>query len=278
MIEPQTIVILIAIIVLIIIFLLLLFMKLNSKEGDINTIKKNFNNIYELESNKFSNYNYPPDASVPTGVKGLIPFSFLTAFNCCNIGDYKNSFVHLESIKNCLRLGARCLDMEVYSYNNIPIVSSSISESIYIKHTYNYLNLREVFEEIEKNAFTSDKGGENEIYGCKVNEYPLFIHIRVMSTNPDLYRQVIELYMDSFEKRFTDDKLQTKNISELKNKVILIINPYKSDVKLIETNSLVSDEQKKNGIFLELDNIDIIETDDQNNTKNKAVMCHCALF
>jgi hypothetical protein len=54
------------------------------------------------------------------------------------------------------------------------------------------------------------------------------------------------LYIDIFNNRFTDDKLQTQNISDLTNKVILIINPYKSDLKLIENNSLITEEDKKN--------------------------------
>jgi len=55
-------------------------------------------------------------------------------------------------------------------------------------------------------------------------------------------------------------------------------NEYNINPCIISNIQEITDEQKKNGIFLELDNIDIIETDDQNNTKNKAVMCHCALF
>jgi len=51
------------------------------------------------------------------------------------------------------------------------------------------------------------------------------------------------------------------------------INPCVSDnVEEINKNKI------KNGISLELDNIDTLQTDDENNTKNKAVMCHCAVF
>ena len=43
-----------------------------------------------------------------------------TAYNACCAGTFKNNFVNLCALKNCIKQGARCLDLEVYSVNDKP--------------------------------------------------------------------------------------------------------------------------------------------------------------
>ena len=47
-----------------------------------------------------------------------------TAYNCCTAGEYKNDFVNVCALKNCIRQGARCLDFEIYSVKGSPVVAA----------------------------------------------------------------------------------------------------------------------------------------------------------
>ena len=54
-------------------------------------------------------------------------FFIKTAYNCCNAGGYKNNWVNICAMTYALKLGARCLDFEIYSIENMPVVASSIN-------------------------------------------------------------------------------------------------------------------------------------------------------
>lgn len=158
----------------------------------------------------------------------------ITAYNCCNAGEYKNNYVNLCALEKCINLGIRCLDFQVFSLHNNPIVSSSTLDKNYVKETYNYLHLKEVFEKIANTAFNSEN--------ISNNEDPLILHIRVMSSNPIVYTKLIEHYINIFNenanfkpyKKYNIKQLENNNrlyeekILNLKNKVILIIKPYQN--------------------------------------------------
>jgi hypothetical protein len=58
-----------------------------------------------------------------------------SAYNCCSGGNYKNDFVDLCVMKDLLKQGVRCLDFEIFSIDDQPVIATSTSDSFYIKET-----------------------------------------------------------------------------------------------------------------------------------------------
>lgn len=102
-----------------------------------------------------------------------------TAYNCCCGDGYKNNFVNMCALLKCIKLGARCLDFEIYSYNNEPIVAASTANNNSIKETYNSLQLKDVFATLRDNCFVG-------------NDDPMFLHFRIMSANKNIYDKMGE--------------------------------------------------------------------------------------
>lgn len=212
-------------------FFTALFIKLANRDLYI----RSFNNIYDTKASRNETIS---ETHNNVDNEFLINCNVLTAFNCCNIYEYKNSYVSLDALKNCIKLGARCLDMQVFSYNNIPIVASSISDSKHIKHTFNELILEDVFNYIHKNVFINriDKETDSTLFGCPSPRDPIIIHIRVMSTNPDIYQKIINSYKSQFGNKcyIGIGDLYKKRIKDLREKSILIINPYKNRIDILK--------------------------------------------
>ena len=49
-------------------------------------------------------------------------------------------------IKKCIFQGVRCLDFEIYSYNDEPIIAASTANNNSIKETYNFIKLNKALE------------------------------------------------------------------------------------------------------------------------------------
>lgn len=151
----------------------------------------------------------------------------LTAFNCCNSGEYQNNYVDTCILKKCLNLGIRCLDFQIFNYNQKPIIASSTMDSLYIKETFNYLELEPVLD-IITNYLNNDVLGSN-------NTSPLFLHFRVMSLSEKIYKELIKSILEklgknqegkNFELVIDVDNINTISLNELKNKIVVFINPY----------------------------------------------------
>lgn len=120
-----------------------------------------------------------------------------TAYNCCCGNGYKNDFVNICALRHCIKMGARCLDFEIYSYYSEPIVAASSVNHHSIKETYNFLKLSDVFKTINNEAFT--KGG--------YQKDPLFLHFRILSSNKIIYDKIaedIEKYLNTSGDRLLD--------------------------------------------------------------------------
>ena len=147
-----------------------------------------------------------------------------TAYNCCSAGNYKNNYVSTCALKNILKQGVRCLDFEVYSVNNQPIVATSTVKSNFVKETYNYVLFSEVMAIIENYAFAA---------GTAPNPNdPIFIHIRFKSTNQEMYSNLANI-LKNYDSRFLgpDSSFENngKNIGntpllDLQKKLILMVD------------------------------------------------------
>ena len=171
-----------------------------------------------------------------------------TAYNCCCGDGYKNNFVNICALEKCIQAGARCLDFEIYSYNNEPIVASSTANDNNIKETYNYLNLNDVFDTLNRMSF------KDQETSC-AND-PMFLHFRIMSTNKNIFNKMaeyIETILDKNPDGVNSYLLNGYNFSDTNNKLILIDkikNFYKKFIIMVTTNpnddkTLLDTELKK---------------------------------
>jgi|TARA_B110000858_G_scaffold85911_1_gene99328 hypothetical protein len=220
-------IILIFIIIIIITLILLLQNTLSLQKYNC----KKLNNLYRDGSLPFNATSLSNNRNMFYNSRFKDLFT-MTAYNCCNGGNYKNDFVDLCALDKCIKLGVRCLDFQVFSLNNNPIVSSSMVDTNYVKETYNYLNLDKVLDFIRRNAFKPDIAPNNDD--------PLILHIRVMSDNPLLYNNLLNIYKYVFSRNpnidpYTEynitlneneNRIFEKKILSLTNKIVLIIKPF----------------------------------------------------
>ena len=109
----------------------------------------------------------------------LINFYIKTAYNCCSLGNYSNDTVGTCILTSILKQGVRCLDFEIFSLNDLPVVATSTTNSYYTKETYNSIPFSEILTQIATEAFTL------EISPNSID--PLFIHLRIKSNNPVMF-------------------------------------------------------------------------------------------
>jgi len=153
-------------------------------------------------------------------------FFIKTAYNCCCVDGYKNNWVDGCALRKCIYQGARCLDFEIYSYDNDPIIAASTANNNSIKETYNYMKFQDVLNIIK-----------NENHSNKIANHgdPLFLHFRIMSDNINIYKKMAILIksvlfnnndQNQNRCRIREEKLVMSNINdnELQNKYIIMVN------------------------------------------------------
>lgn len=158
-----------------------------------------------------------------------------SAYNCCSGGSYKHDFVNTCNLKSVLKQGVRCLDFEIYSINNKPVVATSTvnvsttveptqNKSYYIKETYNSVPFSDVMNIIVNYAFSSGTAPN-------AND-PILIHLRFKSNNLDMYNNMAKIFKE-YRRYFLGPTFSYeyggKNIGDvplllLKNKIILMVD------------------------------------------------------
>lgn len=123
----------------------------------------------------------------------LRDFYISTAYNCCATGNYKNDFVSVCALKDCIKQGARCLDFEIYSLDNEPVIAVSDVSNYSTKGSFNAIPFSDALETIENYAFTSSHAPNNKD--------PLIIHLRIMSNNKIIYNKMAKNIYDTIENR-----------------------------------------------------------------------------
>ena len=204
----------------------------------IYTLNKQFrgcSTLYEHES-----YNKPqdmpnPDPSKPDDFNDQLKslprnFYIKTAYNACCGDNYKNTFVNLCALDNCILKGARCLDFQIYSYNNKPIIAASTVNNNYIKETYNHLLTGDVLKHIKLKCFDN-----------RDSKDPLYLHFRIMSNNKDMYDILADEIIDTFGDTHllnSENELAINGASS--NKLIndtIINSPYFEEKVIIIVNA-----------------------------------------
>jgi hypothetical protein len=147
-----------------------------------------------------------------------------TAYNCCSGGNYRNSYVDLCILKDLLKQGVRGLDFEIYSINNKPVISTSTIDSYYVKETFNYINFVDAMNVIRDYAFSTANSPNSSD--------PIIIHLRIKSTNQDMYKnfaKLLESYNSILLSKDYDSEFYGKNfgnveLKKLMGKVVIIVD------------------------------------------------------
>lgn len=156
----------------------------------------------------------------------LSDFFIKTAFNCCCTSNFKNSYVNLGSLEICLKQGVRCLDFEIHSIDNNPVVAASSVSDYNKKETYNYLHIQDVLNTIAKMAFSASI--------CSNFNDPLILHFRIMNNNATMYKNFANIISQSqqfsslllgkkYGHEYNGNNLATIPILNFKRKIIIVI-------------------------------------------------------
>jgi len=197
--------------------------------------------------------NFPLISSInsenPIFAYKLRDYYIKTAYNCCSAGNFKNDFVNLCALKNCIKQGARCLDFEIYSLNNKPIIAVSSKNDYNIKGSYNSIDFSEAMKVIAVYAFSGNT--------CPNPNDPLLLHFRIMSNNPTIYDEMAMVLYDTLEDKLLGKKFSYESrgrnigsypLDKLMNKTIIMVdksNPLFSSTKINEYVNIAS-----NSVFL----------------------------
>jgi hypothetical protein len=164
------------------------------------------------------------DANDPDCSGNLFDYYIKTSYNSCSGGSYKNNYVDICNVKSILKQGVRCLDFELYSIDNTPVVATSTADNYYVKETFNSVDFADVMNTISNYAFAS---GTAPNYND-----PILIHLRIMSTNQDMYTNLANIFADNSNimlgKEYSYENSNTNignvPITELMGKCVLIVD------------------------------------------------------
>lgn len=166
----------------------------------------------------------------------LFDYYIKTAYNACSGGSYKNDYVDICNLKAIIKQGVRCLDFEIYSLENEPVVASSTSDSYFVKETFNSVPFSKVLETIDGYAFAN---------GTSPNPTdPIIIHLRIKSTNQEMYSRLATLF-SNYKKMLginysyinTGKNIGMKPLINFQNKIILIVD--KSNDAFLENEKFI---------------------------------------
>jgi hypothetical protein len=172
-----------------------------------------------------------------------------TAYNCCSAGTTKNDFVNVCALKKCISQGVRCLDFEIYSVDNMPVVAVSSQNAFDVKETYNSVSFANAMSVISEYAFSGST--------CPNPGDPLLIHLRIMSSNKTIYDIMANTLLNTLSRRLMGKKFSYENngknlsqtpIKDIMGKVIIMVdksNPLFSETLLNEYVNIAS-----NSVFM----------------------------
>jgi hypothetical protein len=180
-----------------------------------------FDSLYSSNNKHINPINENDDNTQYT----LKDYYIMTAYNSCSGGSYKNDYVELCALKSIIKQGVRCLDFEIYSVGNEPVVATSTIKNNYVKETYNSIPFNEVMDLISNYAFST-------VGLCPNGTDPLLIHLRLKSTNQKMFTNLAGIFK-KYDYLFLGPEHsyenQGKNIGDmklldLKGKIVLIVD------------------------------------------------------
>ena len=166
---------------------------------------RKFSEVYLNRNNKYtglgpSNFNGDGAAcnqeSCPTGIwadrdlqsatlKNQPYFScyrIKTAYNCCALTNFQNTYVNICALESCIAQGYRALDFEVYFINGKAQIAVSSKSSVHVKTSYNAIPCTKAFTVIKNRAFNTEY--------CPNYQDPLVLILRMKSQHVACFNSV----------------------------------------------------------------------------------------
>jgi hypothetical protein len=239
--DYQSYMILAFVLLILIIFIIYMYYLSRLETKEVSYI----NNLYSTLNGNLKSIN----TSDPDCNGNLYDYYVKTAYNACSGGSYKNDFVNIGILKALLKQGVRCLDFEVYSVDNEPVVASSSIDDYYVKETFNSVKFSDVMDIINSYAFASGT--------CPNSSDPLIIHLRIKSNNQKMYSDLATIFKSyssimlgkEFSYENSGKNLGSVPLLSLMGKVILIVdktnNAFLENEDLLEYINLTS-----NSVFM----------------------------
>jgi len=194
----------------------------------------------------------------------LRDFYIKTAYNCCALGYFKNSFVDTCILKQIIRQGVRCLDFEIYSIDNQPVIAVSTQNNYKQKESFNYVGFSEAMQIVNDYCFS----GSN----CPNPNDPIILHFRIKSNNKAMYKNMTDILLDKLKTRLLGNEYNNENhgenlgsiaINNFMGKVIIIVDKTNNKYEQTELDEYVN--IASNSIFMRaLRDYDVTFTPDHN--------------
>ena len=223
-----------SIIIVIIIFIVVYGIRImNRNKSNCDKLKKMYKRFPKLSSITPTSHTY-----------NLRDYYIKTAYNACSAGQQKNDFVNVCGLKNAIKQGARCLDFEIYSLNDKPVIAVSNVNNFYTKGSYNSIPFEDAITIISNYAFSNGS--------CPNPNDPLLLNFRIMSNNKPIYDIMAKTLYSKLQTKLLDKQysyeykgknLSSEPIKNLIGKVIIIVdgtNPLYKETPLDEYVNITS--------------------------------------
>ena len=126
----------------------------------------------------------PLNSGDPDCSHALSEYYIKTAANACTGSDA--TVVDVCNLAAVLRQGYRCVDMQVFSINHIPVVAYSGSDNTYVKDSSNSLYFSDVLDTLCTHAFSSDS--------APIPTDPMLLHLRIQSNDSTMLQTMATLF------------------------------------------------------------------------------------
>ena len=126
----------------------------------------------------------------------LFSYYIASSYNSCCAGDFQDSYVSVDPLKEIIFHGARVLDFAIYSVDGTAVVAAGPDNSTTLKGTYNSLPVNKVLSTVRNLAFA---GGT-----CPNPSDPLFLHFRIKSNRQDVYPVLAQAIKSNFGPKLLD--------------------------------------------------------------------------
>lgn len=220
--------------------------------AEIHSIYKERASIGSLDVAKYKDYK-------------LRDFYIRTAYNCCAIGNFTNTFVDLCVLDSILKQGARCLDFEIYAMDNKPVIAVSASESVNFKQSFNFLTSSDVLNYVITYAFSGAI--------CPNPQDPLILHFRfktdlipVMNMLGKDIQNILgeRLLNNNYNDAYFGKNLGGVPISNFMKKIIIATNIHNKEVLKAEHLMKVTNIESGSPFLRQLRKHDVLYTPSSN--------------
>ena len=220
--------------------------------GYINSIYTERASIANLDVEKYKDFK-------------LRDFYIRTAYNCCAIGNFTNTFVDLCALDAILKQGVRCLDFEIYAVDNKPVVAVSANDGYYFKQSFNYLSASDVLNYIGTYAFSGAI--------CPNYMDPLILHFRLKTKlvpiinllGKDIKNILGDRLLDNnYNDAYFGKNLGGVSISNFMKKIIIAVNIHNQEVLKADKLMKVTNIESGSPFFRMLRKDDVLHTPSSN--------------